>query len=110
MLPPNLPIYHTDLFLPQYRPLERGDWRLRIVPMNLCRGYWSPARLVVDMAALICNDDTWMSTAPLELESQEIGIRLARGHVLIGGLGLGWSAANCALSEDVDRVTVVELD
>ena len=37
-------------------------------------------------------------------------MRLSRGHVLIQGLGMGWSAMACALREEVTRVTVVERD
>ncbi|MFV3130427.1 hypothetical protein [Niveispirillum sp. KHB5.9] len=112
--PPNMPdgaFYETDLFIPQYRLATAGNgWRLKAAALSTSVGYWTPARLVRDMIALIRNGDTWMSTAPMELESQEIGIRLAHGHVLIGGMGMGWCALNCALSPRVTRVTVVELD
>jgi hypothetical protein len=47
---------------------------------------------------------------PYEIESQEIGIRLSRGHVVICGLGMGWSAMACALQDEVTEVTVVERD
>lgn len=110
MLPPDLPVYHTDLFIPRYQTLEQGDWRLGVAAMALSRGYWSPTVLVTEMACLTRRGQTWMSTSPIELESQEIGIRLSGGHVLIYGLGMGWSALNCALREEVDSVTVVELD
>lgn len=110
MLPSGLTSHHTDLFLPEYRPLNQGDWRVDIVPMSLSRGYWSPPLLVSNMAALVRRGETWMSTSPMELESQEIGIRLSRGHVVIFGMGMGWCAVNCALRDEVEAVTVVELD
>lgn len=110
MLPSGLISHHTDLFVPEYRALGQGDWRVDIVPMSLSRGYWSPPRLVSNMAALVRRGETWMSTSPMELESQEIGIRLSRGHVVIFGMGMGWCAVNCALRDEVEAVTVVELD
>jgi hypothetical protein len=110
MHPPELPVYQTDLFIPQYRAIATGRWRLKIAPLCLSRGYWSGAALIHNMTALLRDGISWMSTSPTELESQEIGIRLARGHVLIFGLGMGWSAVNCALRPEVDAVTVVELD
>lgn len=51
-----------------------------------------------------------MSTLPSEIESQEIGLLASRGHTVIFGLGMGWLAANVALRDEVERVTVVECD
>lgn len=107
---PNLPLYQTDLFIPTYRQMQSGNWRVRIAGMVLCPGYWSPPRLTLGMAALQRGAETWMSMTPMELESQEIGVRLARGHVAIFGLGMGWSAAVSALRDEVTAVTVVERD
>ena len=90
--------------------MRSGDWELRIADMVLCPGYWSDAQLTVGMAGLLRGTDTWMSMTPMELESQEIGVRLARGHVAIFGMGMGWSAAVSALRDEVTRVTVVERD
>lgn len=105
-----LPLFEYDLFIPRYRPLSSGAWKLLIAPMVLCPGYWSGTVLVTEMAGLIRDGVTWMSMTPMELESQETGIRLAHGHVLIYGLGMGWSALVSALREEVETVTVVERD
>jgi hypothetical protein len=51
-----------------------------------------------------------MTTTPWEIESQEIGIRAARGHTVVLGLGMGWQAANVALNPAVECVSVVEND
>ena len=99
-----------DLFIPAYRPMRCGDWQLRIVGMSLVPGYWSAPVLARDMAVLTRGGDTWMSITPYELESQEIGVRLAYGHVLIFGMGMGWSAAASALNDAVAAVTVIEFD
>jgi len=105
-----LPVYKTDLFIPRYALASQGRWQLRNTQFSLSAGYWSPTMLVENLVALIRDGNTWMSTAPLELESQELGILHAAGHVLIYGMGMGWCAINCALMPAVSRVTVVELD
>lgn len=110
MLPPDLPLFRSDLFIPRYRPMRHGAWELRVAGMVLVPGYWSGTVPVEGMAALLRDGATWMSMTPMELESQEIGVRLARGHVLVLGLGMGWSAAASALRDEVTAVTVVERD
>jgi len=106
----DLPAHSTDLFIPTYTPMKKGNWELRTADAVLCPGYWSPPQLVRGMAALVRDRNTWMSMTPMELESQEIGVRLSRGHVVIFGLGMGWSTAVSALRPEVTAVTVVELE
>ncbi len=77
---------------------------------GICPGYWSGPAMIEQMAALVRDGRSWMSVTPLELESAEIGIRLARGHVLIFGLGMGLAAAATACIPAVRSVTVVERD
>lgn len=110
MLAPDLPRFATDLFVPTYTAARVGAWEVRLAEFVLCAGYWSDARLVTGMAALLRGGDLWMSITPLELESQEIGVRLAHGHVAIFGLGMGWAAAASAMRDEVTAVTVVERD
>ena len=110
MPPSDVATFQFDLFIPTYRPMRQARWTLSLVPMTLAPGYWSGPVLVQDMAALTRDGETWMSMTPMELESQVIGVRLARGHVLVCGLGMGWSAAASALNEAVTAVTVVEAD
>lgn len=106
-----LDYYETDLFIPTYRLADGIDgWRLRAAALSVSQGYWTPTHFVRDMVGLLRHGDTWMSTSPMEMESQEIGVRLSHGHVLICGMGMGWCAVNCALRPEVTRVTVVELD
>ncbi len=102
--------FQTDLFVPSYREMRQGAWELRVSGMNLAPGYWSGTVLVQGMAALLRDGKAWMSMTPYEIESQEIGVRLSHGHVLIHGLGMGWSALACALRPQVTAVTVVERD
>lgn len=109
-MPTTLVPFQTDLFVPIYKAMQQGPWELRVSGMNLVPGYWSGPVLVQGMAALLRGGETWMSMTPYEIESQEIGVRLSRGHVLIHGLGMGWSALACALRPEVTEVTVVERD
>ena len=110
MAVPGLTPFAYDLFVPAYRPMRSGEWEVRHAGAVLCPGYWSPPQLVLGMAALVRGRETWMSMTPLELESQEIGVRLARGHVVVFGYGMGWSAVASALRPEVAAVTVVERD
>jgi threonine dehydrogenase-like Zn-dependent dehydrogenase len=109
-IPPGIPRFATDLFVPHYRPARSGDWELRVAEMAISPGYWSDPVLVEQMAVLIRDGRSWMSLTPFELESQGLGVRAAEGHVLIFGLGLGWAACACAALPAVARVTVVERD
>lgn len=102
--------FASGLFVPRYRPLNSGNWELRVADFCHCPGYWSGPVLVEQMAALVRDGRCWMSMTPYEFESQETGVRLARGHVLIFGLGMGWAAAASAAIEAVTAVTVVEKD
>lgn len=102
--------YEPGLFVPTYAAIRSGEWEIRHADLLLCPGYWSGVHLVSGMASLMRGGDTWMSTTPRELESQEIGIRLARGAVVIFGMGMGWAAAATALADAVTAVTVVERD
>ncbi|MBB6250533.1 class I SAM-dependent methyltransferase [Nitrospirillum iridis] len=113
--PPPLPIEPaTHLFMPVYRPFQGQRWTLRLVPLQICAGYWSPARMIQDMAVLMRQEGdglkSWMSMTPMELESQEIGCLLALGHTVVMGMGMGWATCIAALNPAVTAVTVVEFD
>ena len=51
-----------------------------------------------------------MSLTPQEIVSLNRGNRFAKGHVLLGGLGLGWQLAQICRRPQVKRVTVAEID
>lgn len=106
----HLQLFETDLFVPRYAPVASGAWTLTVGTMVLCPGYWSGPMLFDRFAALSRDGATWMSMTPMEIESQEIGVRASHGHVLIAGLGMGWAAAATAMRPEVTRVTVVEQD
>ena len=56
------------------------------------------------------NNQNWMSVTPNEVETMRKDIKDAKGRVLTFGLGLGYFAYMTALKEDVESVTVVELN
>ena len=102
---------HFNLVASLYQPIEHGGWTIRRWGNDIpLRGYWSPARPVSDVISLDRGSDTWMSLMPVEVESQQIAVDCASGHVVVFGLGLGWSTALCALKAEVETVTVVERD
>jgi len=56
---------------------------------------------------------TWesrMSITPMEVMSQKRGISYAKGHVVVGGLGLGWSVNKIARRPQVEKITIIEKD
>jgi hypothetical protein len=109
-LPEGTPIFTTELFVPRYQAMTIGGWELKVRGPVLVPGYWGTHLAIWELASLMRGTETWMSVSPLEVESAEIGIRLASGHVLILGLGMGWAAAATAMEEAVTAVTVVERD
>lgn len=50
----------------------------------------------------------WMSHTPNEVMTLRPGTRFAKGHVVIGGLGLGYQLLQVAAKRSVKRITVVE--
>jgi hypothetical protein len=106
--------FETALWLPRLREGACAGWSLSLAPAHAARGYWGRLYAITGMPLLMgpFQDDAaaWMSIVPMEVESQEIGIASARGHTAVLGLGMGWCAANVALRDDVERVTIVEHD
>lgn len=50
----------------------------------------------------------WMSIMPQELFTLRPGTRLAKGHVVVAGLGLGYQLCKVAARKQVKRITLVE--
>jgi hypothetical protein len=107
---PGVAPFETRWFMPEYRPMQSGDWSMRVSGGVLAQGYWGATVLVTILPALLRGNDVWMSLTPVEMESQEIGIALAHGHVAVMGMGMGWAAMVAALRDEVTKVTVVERD
>lgn len=111
---PLLPGCPDDLYYPSYRSVTEGPWSVQSVMMVASRGYWGEVYPVEGAVILTGPSEegrkAWMSLLPNEIESQEIGLRAARGHVVVFGMGMGWLVANLAVRPEVERVTVVERD
>lgn len=72
---------------------------------NMSKGMFTKE---VFLPTMKLDGDTWMSITPAELLSQMDGAKHAKGHVLVGGLGMGWFARVLLDNPDVTKVTVVE--
>lgn len=81
----------------QLRAAIRGDGRGRIRPGIYTKLQHSKRGLV-------------MSDTPDEIQDHIPAVLHARGHVLLNGLGLGMVLAGMLKRDDVERVTVVEID
>lgn len=53
-------------------------------------------------------DGPWMSFTPAEFLSLRAGVRLAKKHTVVAGLGLGWQLAEVLKKKTVKQVTLVE--
>jgi hypothetical protein len=51
----------------------------------------------------------WMSHTPMEVMTQRPGVRRARGHTVVAGLGLGWNLVQVTTKKTVKEVTLVEI-
>jgi len=76
--------FDTDVLIPM---LHRGKDRENGV-------YWSR--------------NPWMSFTPMEFFSLRPGIRMARGHTIVAGLGMGYQLERVCAKRNVTRVTLVE--
>lgn len=52
----------------------------------------------------------WMSITPSEIITQRSGVRHAKGHVVVGGLGLGWLLERVEERKKVECITLVEVN
>ena len=55
------------------------------------------------------DEHPWMSHTPMEVMTQGPGIRRARGHTVVAGLGLGWNLVQVITKKTVKEVTLVEI-
>lgn len=60
--------------------------------------------------ALLEDGRVWMTITPNEIETMQGAVDRAFGHVLTFGLGLGYFAYMASEKENVDKVTVVEIN
>lgn len=61
-----------------------------------------------DYLTIYENQKLWMSLIPHEIKTMVGPLSRMRGHVLVGGLGLGYFTYMASLSNEVTRITVIE--
>lgn len=54
--------------------------------------------------------DPWMSFTPMEFFTLRPGTRMARGHTIVAGLGLGHQLVEVCKKKNVTKVTLIEKD
>lgn len=103
----------APLRTPNYRHSQVGSWALAEEPFLMgggpvVAGYWNLVVPLYQNWVLREDGRIWMSLSPMELESQGYQARLAKGHVIVAGLGMGVLAWNLLQNPRVDRITIVE--
>ncbi len=64
----------------------------------------------VTVTSLLIDGARMMSDLPIEQAQHDVALTGMRGHVLVGGLGLGYAAAVLAAKRGVKHITVVEIN
>jgi len=98
------------LCVPIYRPASLGRWSLKKVRQVSQFGYFQDWQGQGDINALYHAEQTWMSNARDEVDSQTPHVAAARGHTVLMGAGMGIALYNLLSKTDVTRVTLVERD
>lgn len=98
------------LCVPAYRPARIGNWSLRKVKQVAQFGYFQDWQGQGDIDALFFDEQTWMSDARDEVDSQTPHVAAAFGHVVLMGAGMGIALYNLLTKPNVTRVTLVERD
>lgn len=98
------------LCVPTYRPAALGNWSLKKVKQVAQFGYFQDWQGQGDIDALFYAEETWMSNARDEVDSQAPHVAAAFGHTILMGAGMGIALFNLLSKPDVTRVTLVERD
>jgi ribosomal protein S18 acetylase RimI-like enzyme len=98
------------LRVPVYRPATLRHWSLKKVKQVSQFGYFQDWQGQGDIDALYYDEQTWMSNARDEVDSQTPHVAAASGHTVLMGAGMGIALYNLLSKTDVTRVTLVERD
>src|SRR3972149_8829435 len=74
--------------VPVYRELNAGPWSLRKAQRLPGIGYFQDLQGIFEQDVLLKGNATWMTSSPMEIESQAPHVAAARGHVVGMGAGL----------------------
>jgi ribosomal protein S18 acetylase RimI-like enzyme len=98
------------LIVPVYRPAALGNWSLKKVKQIAQFGYFQDWQGRGDIDALFYGEQTWMTNARDEVDSQAPHVAAAFGHTLVMGAGMGIALFNLLSKPEVTRVTLVDRD
>ena len=96
--------------VPVYRELNFGSWSLKVAQRLPGIGYFQDLQGISEQDVLLKGNETWMTSSPMEIESQALHVAAARGHVVVMGAGLGVALYNILSKPQVTHVTLVERD
>ncbi len=97
-----------SLRVPNFRETSAGRWSIRwMAPLPQWR-YFDDELKTAGQYTLLKENESWMSTAPVEVEGQAYQVAAARGHVVVMGAGMGIALFNVLPKPSVTRVTLVE--
>jgi hypothetical protein len=96
--------------IPSYQSAEVGACSIRSRPGGMAESYMAENCIEKPHDVLFRNDETWMSTSMLEIESHAWHLHCSKGNVLIAGLGMGMFLHAVAAKDDVEKVVVLEID
>lgn len=106
----------SPLLPPPYKPAVAGAFTLAPSPFHKegeespvpMLGYFGPSEAAHQNWVLREGKRIWMSLTMMELESQGYQSNLAKGEVVVAGLGMGVLTWNLLKNPKVTRVTVLE--
>lgn len=98
------------LCVPIYRPVTLGNWSLKKVKQMAQFGYFQDWQGQGDVDVLNFGEQTWMSNARDEVDSQTPHVAAAFGHTILMGAGMGIALFNLLSKPEVTRVTLIERD
>jgi ribosomal protein S18 acetylase RimI-like enzyme len=98
------------LCVPIYRPATLGNWSLKKVKQVAQFGYFQDWQGEGDIDALYYGEQTWMSNARDEVDSQAPHVAAAFGHTVLMGAGMGIALLNLLSRPTVMRLTLIERD
>jgi hypothetical protein len=99
-----------ELEIPAYRLAQSGLWSLKKFENISQLGYFQDWQGRGPIYALMQNNQSWMSTAWDELDSQAPHAAAAQGNVVVIGAGMGVVLYNILIKPEVTHVTLVERD
>jgi hypothetical protein len=103
--------YWPEPLMPNYRSGRIGPWSCQPTPaLTNVPGYFIPVRQQSPGWMFKKGRTVWMSLTRIEVESQMMHIAAARGHTVIGGMGMGFVLFNMAMKPEVTKITLLEID